>query len=636
MNEPFRYRFLGLFAVTSPQYTLTPINNTVGLFFYEEGTLKISNDKWTLLVYKDINPFKNAIINNDNTLEQIQKTIEENNPRTIAFKAQVQTHISLLKQISDTVNLKYSEILADTKNYHTNRRKRGLINGLGSIWKSISGNLDASDGEYFNDCIDKITQDQQQIETLLQKQISVTTSVIKNFNNTIQKLQIDEQTFNNDIEEIRSSILDISDDLAFYQAQVKTLDLCESLMESYVFIEEALDDILNAISFARLKILHSSIINPTDLVDSLQKISQSIHKNNLPLPIFSSSIAQYVDIIELEAFQLNNKIIFVLRIPLVDPETYILYHLYPIPILDDRTGLHHILTSTKKYVARNDDSLLYASFRNLDNCKQLSRSQKVCSDVLPYPIDSDSACEAQLLKQLHSLPKTCQTSLLYARDYNVQEINTNLWLITISEPLPVSVKCQGRDVVTKNINANSVLKLQPECKAFIGNTRVHAKKTVDYQNFTYRSHPVEIPFNCCTDIPSRNHIPELKPLRLNNIDAEDLNIAQHKLNQYSDELDRLIHQPFVKRHISWFTYVTIAFVISLVALYFTCKCQRRRNQTKIDITVPKDSPPEPPREPLTQLRNNLSRIIPRRRSSAHLQQPIEEMELNCTLQKSKP
>lgn len=70
----------------------------------------------------------------------------------------------------------------------------------------------------------------------------------------------------------------------------------------------------------------------TDFVNSLQKIPHSIYKINLALPIFSFSIAQYNDVIELEAFQRNNSKIFVLRIPLLVPEPYIFYHLYPIPI----------------------------------------------------------------------------------------------------------------------------------------------------------------------------------------------------------------------------------------------------------------------------------------------------------------
>lgn len=112
-----------------------------------------------------------------------------------------------------------------------------------------------------------------------------------------------------DIKVIQCSIIDLSDALAFYQAQAKNLVLCESLMKSYVFIEKALDGILNAKSFACLKILQYSLISPTDLVYSLQKISQSMHKNNLLLPISCFKHCS-VRIIELEAFHLNNRITF--------------------------------------------------------------------------------------------------------------------------------------------------------------------------------------------------------------------------------------------------------------------------------------------------------------------------------------
>lgn len=84
-------------------------------------------------------------------------------------------------------------------------------------------------------------------------------------------------------------------------------------MTSFLYLEESLDDILNAVAFARLKMLHNSIINPMDLVNSLQQIPQSLQKYILPLPIQYSTIAKYIDLIVLEAFQLDAKIIFAIK-----------------------------------------------------------------------------------------------------------------------------------------------------------------------------------------------------------------------------------------------------------------------------------------------------------------------------------
>lgn len=70
-----------------------------------------------------------------------------------------------------------------------------------TLFRALTWNLD-SDGEYFNNSIKKLNQWHLQMETLLKNQTSVTTSLIKNFNETIEKLQIDEKTLNKNIKNI--------------------------------------------------------------------------------------------------------------------------------------------------------------------------------------------------------------------------------------------------------------------------------------------------------------------------------------------------------------------------------------------------------------------------------------------------
>lgn len=550
----------------------------------------------------------------------------EPTPRMTALKSEVHTHVSLLTQISDSINLKYSEIIAGTQ-INNPRNKRGVLNGIGTIWKSITGNLDATDGQYYNDCINKLTNDEHQIENLVKNQISVTTSVIKNFNTTIQKLQIDEETFNKNLIEIQTTLSNISNDLSYYEAQIKLLEICETLMESFVFVKDALDNVLNAIAFARLKILHNSIIIPDDLIDSLQLISQSLKRNNLPLPIFVSNIAQYLDIIELGAYQMDSKIVFILKIPLVEPETYTLYRLYPIPILDNRTGLYHILPTAQKYVARDEDSLFYISMRDLTKCKSLDQNTKICSSLLPYPIDSDSICEAQLLRRSSQLPRTCQTTLLIAKEYYVQEIVPDTWLIAISDPLPVTIKCENMDATTRIINNNSILSLQAQCSAFIGSTRVHSRQQTDFKEIVYKTHPVQIPFSCCDHLPATRKVPNLKPLKLSKIDVEDLNIAQHKLNQYSEELDKIINEPYISKEISWFSITTIILIVLAIIIYVFYRCKRKHRPTRTFSNNPGDDPPLPPTSTTNErFQINPRRLINRRRrASIQLGEPLEEV-----------
>lgn len=57
--------------------------------------------------------------------------------------------------------------------------------------------------------------------------------------------------------------------------------------------------------------------------------TQNLHQNNLPLSIRLPNVGNYLDITELEAFQINSDLIFILKIPLIDQQKYTLFQIYP-------------------------------------------------------------------------------------------------------------------------------------------------------------------------------------------------------------------------------------------------------------------------------------------------------------------
>lgn len=577
----------------------------------------MTNDKWTLLVHKNISSLKIAFDNNNKILETIITTLNPAYENMVTFLSKVKTHINLLQQISKSIKSKFDEVYLDTKRY-----KRGILNGIGTIFKSITGNLDAEDGEYYSNCINKLNSDEHQIENLIKNQISVTTSVIKNFNSTIQKLQIDEETFNQDIKLIETEILKSAHDMQFVKTILQFLEICDQLMASYLYIEDNLNDILNSITFARLQIIHTSIITPQDLVNSLQEISQNLQRNNLPLPIRLSKVAQYLDIIELQAFQTDSSLIFALKVPLVDPQIYTAYQLYPIPILNNRTGLHHILSVFQKYIARDDDSLMFIPIPDLDKCRQLYIGTKLCSNLFAYPIDNNAICEARLFKNLETLPENCQTSFIISQGYNVQKLQENTWLVINAEPLHVTINCPKKSSKTEIITKNSIIKLQPSCYAFVGTTKIQASSNtiLDVKD---NSHPIQIPYECCNDLPDKANLPKLKPLKLNNLNTEDLEIAKHKLDQYSKDLDDLIKEPFISKHISWFTYLIVTLIFGILLLYVFCKCKsRRRRRLAIDIATSPSPPPGPSRT-----LKSFANILPARKRPPIREEETEDIEL---------
>lgn len=152
-----------------------------------------------------------------------------------------------------------------------------------------------------------------------------------------------------------------------------------------------------------------------------------------------------------------------MKIPLVALETNALsslsYSDNRIYLLDNRTGIYHILPTTKTYIASNNDSLSYSSFAHLDNFRALTRSQNICSDVFSCPADRESIRETQLLKKLPYLLRTCQTSLIIPKEYSAEEIHTNIWLVSISVSVPITMKCERKYVSTTMVQTNIILNI---------------------------------------------------------------------------------------------------------------------------------------------------------------------------------
>lgn len=104
-------------------------------------------------------------------------------------------------------------------------------------------------------------------------------------------------------------------------------------------MESKPNHILFGITYARLKIIHTFIITPGDLTTALKELSRTLISDSLPTPISYSNVASCFKIIELAAFRRQTEIVFVLKISLIELKINILFRLFPIKVMDNRTAL---------------------------------------------------------------------------------------------------------------------------------------------------------------------------------------------------------------------------------------------------------------------------------------------------------
>jgi hypothetical protein len=482
-----------------------------------------------------------------------------------------ETQNQFVREKNNLISYRYPEVVANQQRNKEKSRTR-----FDAHVKANKPNYSLNQQDYVRESEkgNKILEkDDREIQNLIKEQIQVTTSTIKNFNYTIQKLQIDEQAFNDEFKIIEDEINKIEENNYYFNNQLKLINTCEQLLESLVLIESQVNNIIESITFAKLKVLHPSIIiKPEYLLNQLRsQTSQNLDHYNFPLHTSVYVLPVLTNLVTLQAYQTNKRIVFILRIPLIEKEKYTLYHLYSIPTKDSKTNLFHTIIPESKYVALSENNRQYLKINSIEKCKDLQEETLLCSDLIPFPYENPP-CEIEVLTKLTANEK-CDPVLLDIEDYNVQKLKNNKWIIITGKNLPITHTCSSGGPKAEFINQNSILTMAPRCTAFIGSIQVHAQEE-KFSNYSEADVIPSIYYDCCENFtPPLNQRHQLKPLKINTLNLDDLKTAEFKLNQYKDQLDNLGKESFAHRHLSTFAIITIIVVVAIIVYVICSKCR---------------------------------------------------------------
>src|SRR5699024_565726 len=147
-------------------------------------------------------------------------------------------------------------------------------------------------------------------------------------------------------------------------------------------------------------------------------IEKNLVKKILPYKPEEDHILIYEKLVNIKAFQDNQKIAFILEIPLVEPKICSYFHLYSFPINHDSLTYQMIIPS-HKYLYLNE---LYFSLTD-SPCKETLPGQYICT--LPETSQIRNApCEVQLLK-FSKKYENCKLIHIKLQDPKIQKINKN-------------------------------------------------------------------------------------------------------------------------------------------------------------------------------------------------------------------
>lgn len=559
------------------QEYIEPINTSPGLFFEHLGSLKISNAQLKVIIPMDISHFSSHI---ENIREALIKT------RYLCNQTRITEIDAECRNMLQPLAVRYSDVVKEFESIShliDNRSRRSAwIGGIGTILKQIFGTLDENDALRYDEAIESLQKDEKQIVSLLEENILVTKSVLSTFNNTIKQIENNEAILAGAIDKLSINIRNISETTNGLHILTSVNEIFDSLEAAILVLSFQLEDITNAILFSSQNVLHPSIMTPKQLygefVDHYRHLPSHLE---LPVNLDINSVHVLLGISKLICYYLNNKIVFVLQVPLVSITEYMFYHVIALPTPYDNNAPNKFsfITPQNKYIAMTKDKSHYCNLDSLDKCKTISFGSYICEIPNIYATDAKRSCESELLaKVISEKPEQCISKFVLGKMDLWKPLVNNRWIYIQSEPSKVSITCSDSVLLELDVLGAGILTIPQGCTGYCKSTTFIPKYSL--YNITSPTRHLSdfnlIDDTCCNITKFDDFAGNVSPISLQNIDLDEF------FSQNSMKIDSLLNKahaidtvPHFTKYGTHYSATTTIIVCIVLVVYFSIRLYRR-------------------------------------------------------------
>lgn len=441
---------LVLLPFISFAFSQIPLDKYPGFYPHHLGIAYITNSKASYVYYINKQPLKNQIIQVMKVLPMAYSALNHLNDTfsndTLGNRIHdIEVQIPHLKTMYDN--------LENEKDFTPkNRFKRGIINAGGSLSKWLFGTLDNEDGERIFNSLTMLENNQKTMQNSINKNVALYNEFINKFNQTIE-------TINSDMKAIEIQINELNNWLHEVYSLFGYLTLDNILIRLQSNIQKLYDQLITietSLYFSKLNIITNEVLPKQQLRLLLQKCDKQYNK----AVVNFKDIHVYYQFMSLQSFINDDKILFVIHLPLIDPITYSYYHVVPIPINNQ------MIIPVSPYLALTQNDQLNTE----EPCPKLEDFY-ICSPEKQIHFFRDT-CIAPAI--LHKNPKKCNKVHVDIEDDIVKRIEDNLIIIIPKTNITIEEQCP--DVITKKIDKPSIYSVPENCKTTILNRIFYGQK----------------------------------------------------------------------------------------------------------------------------------------------------------------
>ncbi|XP_077297176.1 uncharacterized protein LOC143918931 isoform X1 [Arctopsyche grandis] len=553
---------LMILTIAEAQYAQISTSGS-GLYFDPLGRVKISTQPLDVVTYVNIS-YVQPTLESMNTMLEQAKVLSlkiEMYEKTSSFSAPRGSLDMLMSSCeSQLTSLELSTSVKRTSSKSTGASERDLRNLQSAVSKLRS---DEKETIVFNNEVigirPKTNTVEEDMKTMRRNQDIVEES-LRNLSKVIEEKvsQLDKfkiQEFERQLSSVGSirnnlvfkeygETLDLNKETLGLQTLIDNSDVrtkmntwMESIRGNLQLISDTLRDVLISINFAKKDILHTAVISHQRIYDELSKNIYDVSQNSeLPYPPKLEYIQSLMDLSKVISFVEDGIIVFVLRIPLVKKNEFILYKYLPMPIAEDpsKPDLFLFIQPDPKHshLAMSTDKLSYTYVDSIKDCKTLSKDKYLCESETIASTGFLPTCETKLLTEYTpAIPEECDVRVIYGSLNVWHKISNRRWIYVLTATNRMTMDCHGKDPTEENVMGSGILTIPDDCSAHTNSLQLDSSTSGDGTLPIPKSYLNIWNDICCTSEKFAKIKDTVKPARLLKADLIDLKDSSYEVNQ---------------------------------------------------------------------------------------------------------
>lgn len=542
------------------QEFITPLTNSPGIYFDPVGSLSLVDSHLSIVIPYDISFINPHILNLRFILEKAKRVCD--NGKVFDYLE--------CTNLFEPLNTRFKDIAHDNEAiFHLTSRqskRSALIGFVGTISKKLFGTMDEDDAIRYDNAIKEVETDQKKLAILMKENILVTTSTLKCFNETLSIIKLNEKHLENAIEEMSQDILNLTYVSRELGIRSRMLEVTSMIENSLLALSFKVEDIINSVMFSKSNVLYPTILTPkelyTELVDNYRFLPES---KQLPVPLNLDNIHTILNISEISSYFNKGKVVFVVKIPLINPIQLNVYHNLPSLVPHDKNNpkSYSTIIPSSKYIGISRDRSMYCKLDNLDYCKIVNNDRHLCETSILYSSSATPSCETEIItKVLTSIPSICETKFIHGHVSIWQPLRHNRWLFVMSERTRISIECNNPQSIEIEFSGNGILYLPSECIAYCKDTRLMPQETREIVMKPIISNYNILNDSCCNIEAFNNIVTNLPVVNLKNINLDSLAYDNPEILK---SLNNIVETPHIVLYQKYYSGIMTVITISVMS-----------------------------------------------------------------------